>query len=545
MTLFATALAVNALILCVYSKRPLHILQLNNYRSGEYFAHLWREKRKFVPEFAVSAGGAAAALAFYLLFPKHEIGFYSIGLSPYFSAAIGLTLKTLLVKTKKPPVFTARLKRLYGIHCASIVLLHALYIALSFIFSFQFSVFSSYILVPCTLFALPPLAALSALAAAPVENRINRRFILAARRKLDTMPDLIRIGITGSFGKTSVKNFLAAMLAGTFKVCASPASFNTPLGLAKTVNENLKPDDRILIAEMGARKVGDIRELCALIRPQYGILNIVGVQHLATFKTEKNILRAKYELIEGLAPPALAVFNCDGEKTALLYERYSGEKRAVGGAPVHAKARDRDDSYGRYDLSYKNVRTTAEGSSFTLRYGEQNIRCATRLLGEHNVSNLCAAAALALELGVPASAIAEAVKTVAPVPHRLELIRSGGGVTVIDDAYNSNPDGFRAAVYVLSRFAGGRRILITPGFAEMGAKTREENRNAGACAVSGADILLALGSGGSDLADGWLSANGAADGVFVLPDLNAAAEWIKRNARAGDAVLFENDIPDF
>jgi UDP-N-acetylmuramoyl-tripeptide--D-alanyl-D-alanine ligase len=288
---------------------------------------------------------------------------------------------------------------------------------------------------------------------------------------------------------------------------------------------------------MGARKIGDIGELCALVRPQYGILNIVGSQHLATFKTVENVMRAKYELIEGLTAPALAVFNCDGENTAALYGRYGGPKIASC----------RFESAGKYRnaVSYKDAEISPCGSSFTLVCGGESARCTSALLGGHNISNLCAAAARALALGVSPAEIAEAIRGIGPGPHRLELLRTAGGVTVIDDAYNSNPEGFRAAVGALSAFTGGRRILITPGFAEMGKRTHEENRRAGACAAGGADMLLALGRGGADLRAGWLSGGGAESGVLTLPDLDAAKKWLTENVRAEDTVLFENDIPDF
>jgi UDP-N-acetylmuramoyl-tripeptide--D-alanyl-D-alanine ligase len=166
-------------------------------------------------------------------------------------------------------------------------------------------------------------------------------------------------------------------------------------------------------------------------------------------------------------------------------------------------------------------------------------------LGRHSIGNLCAAAGLALALGVSMEAVAAAISEIEPVPHRLQLLRPANGVTVIDDAYNSSPEGFRAAVGVLSAFTGGRRVVVTPGFSETGKRTREEHRRAGAFAAERADILLALGKGARDLAEGWRTGGGAADGARVLTDLKAAGKWLGQNLKSGDAVLFENDIPDF
>ncbi|MDR1092583.1 MAG: UDP-N-acetylmuramoyl-tripeptide--D-alanyl-D-alanine ligase [Clostridiales bacterium] len=550
MVFLAAALFIHALLLGLYGKRPLHILQSDNYRAGEYFGRVWRERRRFIPECALSVGGAAVFILFYLLLPNRPTEFYLLGLLPYMLGAVKLTVKTQLAKPKKPIVFTARLKRLYGLYCALVLLPHAAGILiLNFsLLNSQFSIILA--ALPLSPLLAHPLAALAALLAAPIENKINRRYIEAARRKLNAMPDLVRIGVAGSFGKTGVKNYLAAMLGQKYRVCASPASFNTPLGLAKTVNERLKEGDEILIAEMGARRVGDIRALCAWIRPQYGLLNTVGNQHLATFKTEENILRAKYELIEGLVPPARAVFNCDGEKTAALYEWYAGKKLASGqcetrSADCGMRSAEREIKGTDFDMCYSDAAVTPSGSAFTLNCGTESVRCTTRLLGEHTIGNLTVAATLAHELGVPLRAIAETIRDMEPIPHRLELIRPGNGVTVIDDAYNSNPQGFRAAARVLSVFTGGRRILITPGFAELGRQTAAENRRAGETAAACADFLLALGRGGRALRDGWLAGGGAENRVFALPDLDAAKEWLAGNVKAGDTVLFENDIPDF
>ena len=257
-----------------------------------------------------------------------------------------------------------------------------------------------------------------------VEKRINFTFFDRARKKLESRPELIKIGITGSYGKTSTKFVLRDILSQKYRVLATPASFNTPMGLSRVINEQLKDEHQLFIAEMGARHVGDIRELCELVHPKYGVLTSVGPQHLDTFGSIENIASTKFELIESLPQDGVAFFASDGSYVDRLYTKCEREKYRVG------YVADRNPY-----ILIKDVEAGPQGSRFTLECADgTHVRCRTQLLGRHNIGNIALSAAVARRLGMTLDEIARGIRRLEPVEHRLQLI--SGPMTVIDDAFN-------------------------------------------------------------------------------------------------------------
>ncbi|MCL2061725.1 MAG: UDP-N-acetylmuramoyl-tripeptide--D-alanyl-D-alanine ligase [Firmicutes bacterium] len=284
----------------------------------------------------------------------------------------------------------------------------------------------------------------------PIEILIQNSFKKQAAQKLSQNPQLIKIGITGSFGKTTAKNIVAAMLEKKYKVYATPASYNTPMGIAKSVNSGGLQDAQVFVAEMGARYVGDIAELAHIVKPQYGILTGIGTQHLETMGSGENIAKTKYELIESLPNSGCAFFNGDNEKSVELFTGCTKEKILCGAETVSGAS-----------VTYKNAKMQNKGSVFTLIADGREIEITTVLLGKHipGLIALCAAAALKLEVSL--EEIAAACAELKPVPHRLQLI-DRGDTLILDDAYNANAEGARNALEVLSQL-DGTRIIITPG----------------------------------------------------------------------------------
>ena len=360
----------------------------------------------------------------------------------------------------------------------------------------------------------------------PFSSAKNRRYLAAAKKKLLAAP-CVKIGITGSCGKTSVKNFLAGILGGRCRVFATPASYNTPLGIAKAIEDVDLTQYDYFIAEMGARHKGDIAELCELVRPDHCIVTGICPQHLETFGTVEGIVAAKGEILRGTKPGGFAVIGQD-EYTARLDPAAAGLKKVAVGE--HGE-------FGAFD-----VHCSPAGIEFKLAMGILQMPVRSRLLGAHNAQNIALAAALASKLGVEKEEIASAVAGLDFVPHRLQPLEAGG-VVVLDDAYNANVRGAAAALDVLRLF-GGRKFVVTPGLVELGVLEESENAALGERMV-GLDRILLVGSTlVTAVRKGYLAAGGIEERVSVHPTLDAAKEALGQELMPGDTVLFLNDLPD-
>ena len=518
----------------------LHYFQLESYQFAGYFRTLGRQwKRAFLPGVTLTLAAFIGMAALSLLFGGKDVQWLVNLLLGLMVAGVGFLFHRRAVKTpqKKKFALTARMKRLYAVLSLLCLLLMLLPAVLSRRVDFDRLTFARMMLVSFVPFLLPMallpcVVALSALIAQPMEKSINRMYMRDAQRRMDAQPDLIRIGITGSYGKTSVKNILYTILSQKYNVLSTPASFNTPMGLTRVIRERLEPAHQIFLAEMGARHRKDIKELTDFIHPVIGVLTSVGPQHLDTFKTLENIIDTKYDLIRALPREGFAVFNDDGGICAGLYEKtFSVPKAIVGRAGGDAWAED--------------VQVSAQGSSFTLRFGDGgSVQCHTRMLGAHNISNILLCCAVAKHLGLTDSQIQRGIGQLQPVEHRLQLLPSAGGVTVIDDAFNSNPAGAKAALDVLSKFPG-RRIIVTPGMVELGGQEAEFNRQFGQQMAASADVCVLIGKRHTQpIREGLEAAGYPAADIHVFSSLDEATAWLRGFMRAGDFVLYENDLPD-
>ncbi len=510
MFLFAAAAAF-ATMLC--SRLSMQYYQLESYQFGGYYrTHKRNFLRAFAPGFcAAGAGVAASFLGFWAAYAAQ----LAVALAAYFLQR--------RVKAKKPLVITARVKRLIGF-------LAAVCLALSCALMFG----TRALALPLLLSALAPVwLALAALLALPLEKLIQRLYMRDARKRLKARPDLIRIGITGSYGKTSTKFMLAAILSEKYRVLATPGSFNTSMGVTRIIRERLMPDHQVFIAEMGARHMGDIRLLCKLVRPRYGLLTSVGPQHLETFRSQENICREKFELARAIPKDGAMVFAADGGLCEALYHKCEAPKHLSG---------ERHEGLGLYA---KNIEVGPWGSSFLLCDGETETPCRTLILGAHNISNLLLACTMARALGMDMQTIARGASKAQPVEHRLQLLSSPGGATVIDDAFNANPVGADAALDVLRSFSGGRKIIVTPGFVEMGAREADCNRTFGEHIADAADIVLLVGRRHTaPIAEGLRAKGFAEENLHIVASLDESTRLLGGMLRAGDVVLYENDLPD-
>lgn len=517
----------------------LHILQLDGYKTGRYLKWIRQHlKNCFEVKEILVIGGLLVLTAFYPQY--HDTWFFPLLCVAWGGFQVYLSTRRKNVEVKKPLVYTARAKRVFGL---SICLLAGLATTLVLIaktspWRIAIFLFSEISVINLTI---------ANLLIYPLERTINGAYLFSARKRIRTLQPRV-IGITGSYGKTSTKYILHQILSQKYNTLMTPDSYNTPMGICKVIRGDLTAEHEIFIVEMGAYKRGDIRELCNLASPEIGILTAVGPQHLERFKSIENIAKGKYELIESLPANGLAVFNCDNEICAGL-----ADKREQTGSPVRRYATEASPVVSVADIAdliATNVRYTDNGLAFTIHANTEEFditdtEIQTRLLGKHNVSNILAAVTVAMECGMELEEIREAVANVEPVPHRLQLTAGAGGVTIIDDSFNANPVGAKAALEALNEIGEGKKVLVTPGMVELGEREYKENRRLGEQAADVCDLVILVGpTRTTPILEGLKAAEYPSQQIIVALNLEEVKQHLARQVQAGDVVLFENDLPD-
>lgn len=500
--------------------RQLMMFQQNSYFSSRYWK--WYN----ASQESTNYGNLALIIAFLFLL-VYTIP-YTLGAIIAIAIMLVQGIQLMRKKYKKPLVYTRRVQRLL---CTMM--------SISVVLVVPAALFCGSIELACRIavgvLAVSPLVMMAAYyILLPVEKHINKGFYNDAKKRLASMPELKIVGVTGSYGKTSTKHYLHRILSEQYDTLMTPGSFNTTMGVIRTIREYLKPYNEVFIVEMGAKNIGDIKEICDLVAPQYGIVTAVGEQHLESFKTIENVQRTKFELIDSLPSDGLAVVNND-----FPY----GANRPVDNVRClrYAVANTADADY-----IAKDVRYTPRGTQFTVASSDGwELPLTTKLVGECNVSNLIGAVIIARALGVPDNKIQYAVERIEQVEHRLNMKHTPGGLTIIDDAYNSNPSGSRMALEVLGAMTQGKRIVITPGMIELGEKQDEYNEQLGRHIAANADLAIIVGHYNRDAILRGLEAAGMpSDQVYAVDTFIQAQELLTQQARPGDTVLYENDLPD-
>jgi UDP-N-acetylmuramoyl-tripeptide--D-alanyl-D-alanine ligase len=400
--------------------------------------------------------------------------------------------------------------------------------------------FAAITIIGLVIFHLTPFALpLANLIMYPVEVMFRRMFRERARRYLK-QAGLIVIGITGSYGKTSTKEYLAHILGGRYNVLATPKSYNTLMGVCMVINSDLSGGTSYdyFIVEMGAYTEGEIREICKLVKPQISILTSIGPQHLERFGSIEATARAKYEIIEALPPDGVGVFNWDNHHVRSLYEK---------GYPATRLAVTWENAEHATQLRFlaRNVKQTINGLEFdvidTTLAEEQHFNT----LSAATMSNILLATAVARHLGVPLTEIAMRVVSLEPAEHRLQRKTVSGGITIIDDAYSANPVGAHNVLDVLALYDSGRRVLITPGIVELGQLQEQENRKLGRHAAQVCtDIVLVGIEQTLPIQQGIHETDFDAEHLYVYDTRDEAIAWFQHELKEGDTVLFLNDLPD-
>ena len=495
----------------------VHMLQLNSYRGERYRKWMWEKRRELINRSGWMSVSVIAA------------GFYPLHTADWRVLTVCIIIFALHAAitrpkpAKKPLVYTARVKRLLvtgGVMTAAVA---AAVIATAGVFRIELSALFLWVSI------FPFVVMLANTVNLPMENAISRGYVNDARSILSGMNHLTVIGITGSYGKTTTKNYLHALLSLKYNTLMTPESYNTTMGVVRTIRERLTPAHEVFIAEMGAKNIGDIKEICELVHPKYGMITSIGEQHLETFGSVENVIRTKFELAEAVPTDGAAFLNFDNE--------YIAHRDVTCRAITYSVSPDSTAAYRATDIAVGQ-----DGSTFTVTAPSGEIgRFSTKLLGAHAIQNITGCIAVAHTLGIPLSELTAAVRRLQPVPHRLQLLPNG----YIDDAYNSNPAGFRAALDVLSSF-DGQRVLVTPGMVELGDRQNTLNREVGEYAATRCDYAVLVGEKQAPpLLEGLQNAGFDSQRIFVAKNLAEGLEYV--NSLPGGVprtVLLENDLPD-
>ncbi|MBZ0302506.1 MAG: UDP-N-acetylmuramoyl-tripeptide--D-alanyl-D-alanine ligase [Anaerolineae bacterium] len=395
------------------------------------------------------------------------------------------------------------------------------------------------------LFLLVPLLLVAAnIFIQPVEALIRQRFIRQARRVLDEVQPVV-IGITGSYGKTSTKTYLAHILNGRFRAYPTPKSYNTVMGICLAINNDLADDHSVeyFIAEMGAYVPGEIQRLCDLTHPRIAIVTEVGPQHLERFGSLENTATAKYEIIKALPPDGVGIFNWDNPHVRAMYQRGYPSSRIAVSREIDPASTLEDGP--RFVASA--IEESLAGTEFTVtdRQTGQSEAFNSPLLGLHNVTNILLAAAVAIHEGMPPREVAWRVRDLQPAEARLARRTSPEGITIINDAYSANPAGAVQSLRVLGMHTTGKRLLITPGMVELGPLMEPENRKLGEVAAQHAtDVILVGRKQTQPIYQGLRAAGFPQDRLHVVDTLSESVAWYQAHLEPGDTVLFLNDLPD-
>lgn len=517
----------------------VHMLQLESYQANMFSKWLLRNAwRRWLPTALIFIICICLDIAIYGMRMGETISADTYRIAQAVVRILYITMLFWICRTwrrrpvKKPLVYTGRVKRLIVAISLVIMLLYT-YPWLMKVYEITLSVFlvtraSAYL----TSLLLPLIVLFAYFLTLPIEELNKRRYFNDAKRRIRARQDLIKIGITGSYGKTSAKFILGTLLSEKFNTLVTPSSFNTPMGVTRVIREKLQESHEVFIAEMGARYMGDIAELCDLVVPKIGLLTAVGKQHLDTFGSLQNVAETKFELIQSLPTDGAAFFNGDNAICRELFERTTLEKKFLYGI----------DSIDDLFMRASRIKAGSSGSVFTLTANDVSVQCTTPILGKHNILNITGCAAIAYNLGLTLEEIARGIAKLQPVEHRLQLIP--GAVTVIDDAFNANPDGTKAAMEVLRSF-DGRKIVVTPGLVELGEEEDAQNEAFGREIAVSSDYAILVGKHrAAVIARGIESMDFPKENIFIVSSLNQATSVLSHLTCQGDVVLFENDLPD-
>lgn len=514
---------VCALLFVCMTEKSLGAMQQAGYKNEKFLRWLRSKNNMFFNRLSVlslclALATAIVSLCFSFLGVNYAVIISSI---PFFALCLYYLYSDKKYALKVPVKYTARVKRLFvGYLFITACVCYAWIAVLRFLAvlsGWYYHGLFAFVPVAILPISLPVCLCLANAILSIFENAKNKKFIKRAGQVLNEKR-LTRVAVVGSYGKTSVKNILTTLLKEKYQTIATEASFNTPIGIAKTVETPEFENAEVFVAEMGARKRGDIVELCEMVKPDYAVFTGVCSQHIETFHTIEAILEEKSQVLD-----------------------YA--KKVVCGSSLQGKI-DRENAIFVSEKSVGNLRLFATNTHFNLCLGDETVSVETSLLGESAVENIALAVTLAKEMGLTAEEIKRGLSKLQPIPHRLQLIKTGNAY-ILDDGYNSNPKGAEEAIKALCRF-DGRKCIVTPGLIECGVLEETLNNTLGErIAKANLDKVILVGETlVTAVKDGYQKAGGDMENLKIVPTLNKAQELLSSWVASGDAVLFLNDLPD-
>ncbi len=496
----------------------MHIFQLNGYRFSTHAGWIKKNLSRFAVEYIIFALAFTGFISYDPL-----MGF---GAAALLVAVIAQAVENRNKPQKKPLVYTPRVKRMFF----TVGLIIAAEYACAVLCLMSDKKNLAFLVLGLISATAPFDVLIANFINTPVEKGVNRYYLNDAKRMLKQMPELETIGITGSYGKTSVKFYLYTILRAWTDTLVTPESFNTPMGIVKTVRGSLRAVHKIFLCEMGAKWVGDIKELCDIVHPKHGIVTSLGEQHLESFGSRENIIKTKYELADAIPENGRLYVNLDNEviRNNLPKRKYIS----------YGTADDCD--YRAFDIAF-----TSKGTSFKVKTPRGETESfETALLGIHNVVNITGAIAAAHGFSMPLSEMRRYVRRIDAVPHRMQIVNKGS-VTIIDDAFNSNPAGCKAALSTLKEM-DGLRILVTPGMIELGKEEDKLNREFGAFAAKCCDKIVLIGKKQTlAIKEGIESESFPEENLLVFEEFSEAMKHLYAlHSDKKKIILLENDLPD-
>lgn len=506
------------------SKKAMHMLQQNWYNDGNrYFKWIIDNIYKVFVTFDV-------LFVLFALFKLISFNASVVIFSIFYLVALMINNHKLKKEqNKKPLVITKRIKRLY-ITLIIIYLIAIVPIICNFV---DGRIYGYYIYMGLLVYFNYFIVLLANIINKPIEKLVFLHYKKIAKNKIMSMPNLKKIGITGSYGKTSTKNALNDILNVKYNSFATPKSFNTMYGLFNAINNYMDKFSEVFIAEMGAFKRGEIKEKAEFVKPRYAILTTIGTAHLESFKSRENIQKAKFELIDSLPSDGLAILNKDDE-----YQTSYKIKSKCDVKWVSTKDKDAD-------LYINKIKVSNNGTKFTCKFKDikKEYDFETKLLGTANIYNISEAILLAYNLGMNIEQIQIGVKRIKTIEHRLEL-KKLGNINIIDDAYNSNPVGSAMAVDVLS-LMNGKKIIVTPGMIELGSEEYNANMEFGRHIAKVCDEVILVGEHQTKpILDGLHKEKYSDKKIHILNDVKDAFPLMRKLSDGDTYVLLENDLPD-
>ncbi len=524
MTIFLVSLIPYLIFSVFKTKRAFHMLQQNYYDLDlRYFRWILSNIRKITFESDL----------LFVLFPLtlfFNTG-VAIGVFIILYGIIFVSYRNKKVIDKKPLVLTSRIKRL------SFTMFLVYFIAIiPFIVNFDYdNLVYCYVYLGLITYLNYFVVMVVNVLNTPIEKCVYLYYKNKAKKKLKNM-NIPVVGITGSYGKTSSKNIINDILNIKLNSFATPKSFNTPYGLIRTINEHLDKFSDIFIAEMGAFKIGDIKDNCKIVNPKYAVITSIGEAHLESFGSRENIMKGKFELVESLPSDGLAILNGDDE--------YQKKYQIKNSCNVKWMGIDNNN----VDLYATNIKLSGKGTSFecVFKGDKTKHKFTTKLLGKHNVYNILAGILLGHELGLSIAELQRGVSSTKTIEHRLEL-KKYGNINIIDDAYNSNPVGSKMAVEVLG-LMDGVKIIVTPGMIELGKEQYNLNYKFGEYISNVCDYVILIGEKQTKpIYDALIDSKYDKKKIFILNDVRESFPLMNKlssKEAKSTYVLLENDLPD-